>query len=55
MYGVFGLLVARPLFGVTPGAKLAGAGLGLYVLLYHGLFIGVMSGSMPTAVVGPYA
>jgi len=55
MYGVFGLLVARPLFRLTMSAKIAGAALGLFGLLYHLLFIGVMTGSVATAEVSPYA
>lgn len=55
MYGVFGLLVARPLFRLTLSAKIASVGLGLFGLLYHLLFIGVLSGSVATADIGPYA
>lgn len=55
MYGVFGLLVARPLLGLSLSAKVAGVCLGLYGLLYHLLFVGVMNGSVGTAQVGPYA
>ena len=54
MYGMFGLLVARPMFCLTLSAKISGIGLGLFGLLYHLLFIGVMSGSVATADVGPY-
>jgi hypothetical protein len=55
MYGVFGLLVARPLFRLTLSAKIAAVGLGLFGLLYHLLFAGVMTGSVATADIGPYA
>jgi len=55
MYGVFGLLVARPLFRLTLSAKIAAVGLGLFGLLYHILFVGVMTGSVATSDVGPYA
>lgn len=55
MYGVFGLLVARPLFRLTLSAKIAAVGLGLFALLYHILFVGVMTGSVVTSDVGPYA
>jgi len=55
MYAVFGLLVARPLFRLTLSAKIAAAGFGLYGLLYHILFAGVMTGSVVTADVGAYA
>ena len=55
MYGVFGLLVARPLFRMTLSAKIAAVGLGLFGLLYHLLLIGVMFGSVSTAEIGPYA
>ncbi len=55
MYGVFGLLVARPLFRLTLSAKIAAVGFGLYGLLYHILFAGVMTGSVVTADIGTYA
>lgn len=55
MYGVFGLLVARPLFRLTLSAKIAAVGLGLFGLLYHILFVGVMTGSVVTSDVGRYA
>ncbi|MDH3440255.1 MAG: hypothetical protein OEM63_05865 [Gammaproteobacteria bacterium] len=55
MYGVFGLLVTRPLFRLTLSAKIAAVALGLFGLLYHALFIGVMAGSVATADIGPYA
>jgi hypothetical protein len=55
MYGVFGLLIARSLFGLTLSAKFAAVGLGLFGLLYHVLFVGVMTGSVAIADIGPYA
>lgn len=55
MYGVFGLLVARPMFSLTLSAKITGASLGAFGLLYHLLFMGIMSGSVATDDVGPYA
>jgi len=55
MYGIFGLLVARPLFSLTLSAKIAAVGLGLFGLLYHVLFAGVMTGNVVTADIGPYA
>ncbi|MCP3982918.1 MAG: hypothetical protein GY723_00930 [bacterium] len=55
MYGVFGLLVARPLFRLTWSAKIAAVGFGLYGLLYHILLTGVMTGSVITADIGGYA
>ena len=55
MYGVYGLLVARPLFNLSLSAKIAAVGLGLFGLLYHVLIFGVMFGSIATADVGPYA
>jgi hypothetical protein len=55
MYGVFGLLVARPLFSLTLSAKIAAVGLGLFGLLYHILFAGVMTGIVVTADIGTYA
>jgi hypothetical protein len=54
MYGVFGLLVARPLFRLTLSAKIAAVGLGLFGLLFHILFVGVMAGSVATADINPY-
>ncbi len=55
MYGVFGLLVARPLFRLTLSAKIAAVGLGLFGLLYHIFFVAVMSGRVVTSDVGFYA
>lgn len=55
MYGVFGLLLARPLFRLSLSAKIAAVGLGLFGLLYHILFLGVITGSVVTADIGPYA
>lgn len=55
MYGVFGLLVARPLFRLTLSAKVAAVGLGLFGLLYHILFVGVMTGNVVSADIGVYA
>jgi hypothetical protein len=36
-------------------AKVAAIGFGLYGLLYHILFVGVMTGSVVTADIGTYA
>ena len=55
MYGVFGLLLARPLFRLTLSAKIAAVSLGLFGLLFHILFAGVMTGNVVTADIGPYA
>jgi hypothetical protein len=55
MYGVFGLLVARPLFRLTLSAKIAAIGLGLFGLLFHILFAGVITGNVVTTDIGPYA
>jgi hypothetical protein len=61
MYGIFGLLVARPLFRLTPpprptlSAKIAALGFGLYGLLYHILFAGVMTGRVASDDIGGYA
>ena len=55
MYGVYGLLVARPLFRLTLSVKIAAVGFGLFGLLYHVLFAGVMTGNVATADIGPYA
>lgn len=55
MYGVFGLLVARPLFRLSLSAKISAVTLGLFGVLYHLLLFGVMFGSIATADVGPYA
>ena len=55
MYSVYGLLVARPLMGLTLTAKIAGVALGIYGLLYHLLFAGVMSGSVATADIALYS
>ena len=55
MYGVFGLLVARPLFRLTLSAKIAAIGFGLYGLLYHILLAGVMTGRVASDEIGGYA
>ena len=55
MYGVFALLVAIPLFRLTLSAKIAAFTLGLFGLLYHILIFGVLTGSVATADIGPYA
>ena len=55
MYGLYGLLIARPLFRLTLSAKIAAVALGLFGLLYHILFAGVMTGAVKTADIGPYA
>jgi hypothetical protein len=52
---IFGLLVAWPLFRLTLSAKIAAVGLGLFGLLFHLLFVGVMMGSVASADIGPYA
>ncbi len=54
MYGVFGLLVARPLFRLSLSAKIAAVALGLFGLLFHILFVGVLTGSVVTADIGLY-
>jgi hypothetical protein len=54
MYGVFGLLVARPLFRLSLSAKIAAAALGLFGLLFHILFVGVLTGNVVTADIGVY-
>ena len=55
MYAVFALLVARPLFRLTVGAKIAAVGFGLYGFLYHVLLVGVMARSVATGEIGVYA
>ncbi len=55
MYGIFGLLVARPLFRLSLSAKVAAVGFGLFGLLFHMLFIGVIARSVGTADIGGYA
>ena len=55
MYGVFGLLLARPLFRLTLSAKIAAVSLGLFGLLYHLLLVGVMFGSIASTNIGLYA
>jgi len=55
MYGVFGLLLARPLFSLTLSAKIAAVSLGLFGLLYHLLLVGVMFGSIASTNIGLYA
>ena len=55
MYGVFGLLLARPLFRLTLSAKIAAVSLGLFGFLYHLLLVGVMFGSIAIANIALYA
>ena len=55
MYGIFALLVARPLFQLTLTARIAAVALGLYGILYHLLMAGVMTGSVTTADIGAYS
>ena len=55
MYGVFRLLLARPLFRLTLSAKIAAVSLGLFGLLYHLLLVGVMFGSIAIANIALYA
>jgi len=55
MYGVFGLLVARPLFRLTLSAKIAAVGLGLFGLLYHILLVGVLTRNVAQADIGAYS
>ncbi len=54
MYGVFGLLVARPLFRLSMSAKIAAVAIGLFGLLFHILFVGVLTSSVGTADIGLY-
>ena len=54
MYGVFGLLVALPLFRLSLSAKIAAVALGLFGALFHILFVGVLTGSVVTADIGLY-
>ncbi len=55
MYGVFGLLVARPLFRLSLSARIAAVALGLFGLLFHILFAGVITGNLATADIGVYS
>lgn len=55
MYGVFGLLLARPLFRLTSSAKVAAVSLGLFGLLYHFLLITVMFGYIAIPSIGLFA
>jgi hypothetical protein len=54
MYGVFGLLVARPLIRLTLSAKIAAIAFGLFGLLFHILFVGVLTGTVVAADIGVY-
>jgi len=54
MYGVFGLLVARPLFRLTLSAKVAAVAFGLFGLLFHILFVGVLTGTVVAADIGVF-
>lgn len=55
MYGVFALLVAKPLFQLALSAKIAGVGFGLFGLLYHIFLAGVITGNVGAADIGLYA
>ncbi len=55
MYAVFGLLAAGPLFRQSLSAKIAASTLGLYGLLFHVLFAGVMMGRVGSADIVAYA
>ncbi|NCF74779.1 MAG: hypothetical protein GWP67_14920 [Gammaproteobacteria bacterium] len=54
MYGVFGLLVARPLFRLSLSAKIAAVALAVFGLVFHLLFVGVLTSSVVTADIGVY-
>ena len=46
LYGVFGLLVAGPLYGVTTSAKIAAVTIGVFGLMYHGLLATLLLGAI---------
>lgn len=52
MYGVFGLLLAPALFRRSLSAKIAAVGFGLFGILFHLLFIGVLTGNIVSADIG---
>lgn len=52
MYGVFGLLLAPALFRLSLSAKIAAVALGLFGLLFHILFVAVLTGKVLSADIG---
>ena len=46
LYGVFGLLVAGPLYGGTTSAKIAAVTIGVFGLMYHGLLATLLLGAI---------
>ena len=55
MYAVFGLLVAGPLFRQSLSAKIAAVALGVFGLLFHLLFAGVLVGRVGATDIGLYS
>ncbi len=46
LYAVFGLLVAGPLWRRDLSAKIAGVAIGMFGLIYHGLFVALLIGGI---------
>jgi hypothetical protein len=46
LYGVFGLLVAGPLYGDKTSAKITAITLGIFGIIYHGLLASLLLGSI---------
>ena len=55
LYGVFGLIVARPLFGNDLWSKLSALSLGIYGVAYHVVFAAILLGSVPAEAIEFYA
>ena len=55
LYGVFGLLVAGPLYGGTTSAKIAAVTIGVFGLMYHGLLASLLLGAIaPIDIESPF-
>lgn len=52
MYGVFGLVIAPALFRLSVSAKIAAVALGIFGILFHLLFIAVLTGNIVSADIG---
>ncbi len=46
LYGVFGLLVAGPLYGERTSAKIAAVTIGMFGAMYHGLLVSLLLGAI---------
>ncbi len=54
LYSLAALLVARPMLQGAPAAKVVGAMLGAFGILYHGMIGGVLAGAIPGEEIESY-